>query len=96
MIHKIYIISLIALTLIIITFYYSNQEDYRREMEKINALERKQYQYEQNLEKIRTRTEPCHIPDLNTPRSCYIDSDMKCSWNEQAKRCDRKNYYWNI
>ena len=74
-----------------IIYYYSNEADYRREIEKINILEKQQKQYEGNLDTIRAQTEPCDVPNLLTPRSCYFDSDMTCSWNERAKRCDKKN-----
>lgn len=90
MIHKIYITGLLIITLIVIIYYYSQEANYRREMEKISALEKQQQQYEANLEMIRSRTTPCDVPNLMTPRSCYIDSGMTCSWNEQAKRCDKK------
>lgn len=88
--HKIYIAGLLIITIIIVLYYYSQEADYRREIEKISALERQQELYERNLELIRSRTIPCPIPNLMTPKSCYLDSELTCTWNEQAKRCDKK------
>ena len=42
------------------------------------------------LEKIRSRTTPCPTKNLKTPRKCYFESNYRCSWNENAKRCDLK------
>lgn len=90
MIHKIYIIGIIIITIIIGIHYYIQENDYRIEMEKINQLEAERMKMQQQLEIIRSKTIPCHIPNLNNPRSCYIDSGYLCSWNAEANRCDKK------
>ena len=71
--------------------YVIYDQEYKRELEKIEFLERKKLLKEKKLEQIRERTTPCHITELDTPRRCYFDSNYKCSWNESAERCDAKN-----
>lgn len=71
-------------------FYMINEREHRSELERIGRLERMQQEKNRELEYIRLRTEPCHISGLNTPRSCYMDSEYKCSWNDLAMRCDKK------
>lgn len=90
MIHKIYIVGIIIITIIIGIHYYIQECDYRLEMDKIIQLEAEYAKKQKELEFIRSQTVPCHKPNLNTPRSCYIDSGYLCSWNEMAQRCDKK------
>jgi hypothetical protein len=69
--------------------YYSQERDYSAEMKKINDLEQKQQLRQQALNAIRAQTTVCPVSNLNDPRTCYINSNYTCSWNEQAERCDK-------
>lgn len=89
MIDNIYVIALIILTVVVIYLYMCNEQNYRRELDKIEMLERTQAQRQRELYSIRSRTIACPIPGLNTPRKCYFDSQHQCSWNVDAERCDK-------
>lgn len=52
--------------------YVIYDQEYKRELEKIEFLERKKLLKEKKLEQIRERTTPCHITELDTPRRCYL------------------------
>lgn len=70
-------------------FFYKNAE-HQKELDKIKNLEVKQEDKQRKINEIRKNGNPCPIPNLNDPRSCYIDSNYRCSWNESAERCDLK------
>ena len=91
MIHQIYIFSIIVITVIVLIYYYTQESDYKREIEKINKLENMKWREQRELEMIRSQTTPCQVGDFRSPRSCYIDSGYACTWNELANRCDAKN-----
>ena len=59
-------------------------------MERIHLIEQKNFQKLKEIEYIRSQTKQCHIPNLADPRSCFIDSNYECTWNELAERCDQK------
>jgi hypothetical protein len=88
MIEKIYFATIIIVTLVVLYLYLTNERSHKRELERIETIERKLVQKQRDLELIRARTQDCPIPDLNDPRKCYFDSAYKCSWNELADRCD--------
>uniref|UniRef100_A0A6C0EBY5 CPW-WPC domain-containing protein n=1 Tax=viral metagenome TaxID=1070528 RepID=A0A6C0EBY5_9ZZZZ len=88
--EKIYFFGLVLITLIVIYYYITSSRDHRNELAKIERLEREQMERDKELEIIRTRTNACPVLGLLTPRSCYFDSNYQCTWNEFAKRCDKK------
>lgn len=90
MIDKIYLISIGIITVILLYLYFAYEQDYRREMDRIERLEEKRVRHERELDYLRSLSTPCPIPGLNSPRQCYIDSGYKCVWNELADRCDKK------
>lgn len=90
MIDIIYILGVIFVTFIIIILYIRSTISHNEELDKIKMLEHKRKLELDNLEIIRSRTQPCPYFTYNNPRSCYYDSKYRCSWNEQAKRCDKK------
>lgn len=90
MIHQIYILAIIVISIVIFVYFYTQQAEYRRELERIDRLESRHIQKEKNLELIRSQTIPCHISGLDTPRKCYFQSGYACAWNELADRCDSK------
>jgi len=66
------------------------EKEHSRELEKIEELEKIMIIEEERLRRIRSKSTPCHIKNLNTPRTCYHNSNYQCSWNDEAKRCDLK------
>lgn len=88
--QNIYFIGLFIVTIMVIYFYMINERDHRAELEKIERLERSDMIRSRELEIIRSQTEKCPIEGLNTPRSCYFNSNYQCSWNDLAERCDKK------
>lgn len=90
MIHKLYLGAIFILTIIVLIYYYTQEEDHRKELEKINRMEIANKRELQQLAYIRSQSVPCTVANFTNPRSCYIDSDYTCTWNELAKRCDQK------
>ena len=87
---KIYFIGIGLVALTVIAIYMINERDHRREMEKIRRLEAKIEKEKRDLEHVRSQTDPCPVTGLTDPRSCYLQSNYRCSWNELGKRCDLK------
>ncbi len=71
-------------------YYYLQEEDHRKELEKINKMEILNRKEQQQITYIRSQSIPCSVAEFSDPRSCYIDSNYTCAWNELAKRCDQK------
>jgi hypothetical protein len=89
-IHKAYIVALFVLTIIVVSYYYKQDGEYRKEMDRINTLENERLRRDRELEYIRAQSMPCPTTGLNDPRTCYVNSGYKCRWNEMANRCDKK------
>lgn len=85
---NIYFIGILGVTAIICILYIIQEKNHQSELDKIHRLEKEYEIKQERLKKIRMRTTPCPISNLNDPRSCYFQSNYKCSWNEQAERCD--------
>ena len=84
------ITAILLVTSIVSIMFIRDKQEHEAELVRIELLEKKHKIEMNKLSKIRSKTKPCPIPGLETPRSCYIDSDYKCHWNEEAKRCDIK------
>lgn len=91
MIHQIYLCSILIITIVILIYYYLLEEDHRKELEKISKMEIANRRELQQMAYIRSQSNPCSVGDFHDPRSCYVDSNYACSWNELAKRCDQKS-----
>jgi hypothetical protein len=91
MIHYIYIASLIIITIFVIVYYYIKNNENEEELKKIALLEAIQKRKNNELERLRGQTEPCPYGNYEDPRTCYIGSDKRCSWNVRTKRCEPKN-----
>ena len=76
------------MTIIVLWYYYSQEKNHMLEIEKINKLEYLHEKEERHIDDIRKHTDSCTIGMFNDPRSCYFESGYKCTWNENAKRCD--------
>jgi len=90
MIHQIYIISIVVITILVFIYYYIKSTEFDKELEKIKHLEYIELQKTRELEKFRKETVPCSVGDFKDPRSCYFGSNYMCSWNTKTKRCDMK------
>ena len=86
----VYLIGIAIITVIIVISCVANERDYNKEIDKIRMLEEKRRKQEFDIEQKRKLTTPCPTPNLTNPKSCYLDSDYMCSWNELANRCDQK------
>jgi len=86
----IYLIGIIIITIIIAFIYINDNYNHQEELNKIAMLEKIQSEKNNKLEKIRAQTITCPVENLNDPRSCYFKSNYKCTWNQQAERCDSK------
>ena len=90
MIHQIYIFTIIVITVIMLIYYYAQEADHKKELEKIDKLENHKWREQRELEIIRQQSLPCPRADFKSPRSCYIDSGYTCTWNDLAQRCDAR------
>lgn len=87
---KLYIIGIVVITVAVLYLYIKREKEHTKEINKIKIIEEKIEEKNDKLYDIRTRTISCPVPNLNDPRSCYYDSGYKCTWNEEAERCDQK------
>jgi hypothetical protein len=90
MIHHIYICVIMVITIIMLTYYYVQEGDYKKEIEKIDKLENRKWRDQRELDMIRAQSLQCPYGDFRSPRSCYFDSGYACTWNDLAQRCDAK------
>lgn len=89
--RNIYLIGIVAVTLIVVFIYVNNERAHQKELERIMYLEKVADDKRKALEQIRLRFTPCNIKHLTTPRSCYLDSGYKCRWSEDAEMCTAYN-----
>jgi hypothetical protein len=87
---KIFLCGFFLITLVVFMIYVIKEKDHQQELTKIAYYENKMLKEKRELNLIRQKTDPCHVPNLNTPKTCYFNSDFQCSWNPEAKRCDKK------
>lgn len=88
--HQIYLFTMLVVTVGFLIYYYLQEDNHKKELEKINRMEIANRKEQQQMAYIRSQTVPCVSGTFNDPRSCYVDSGYTCSWNEIAKRCDQK------
>lgn len=86
----IYIAGVIIITTIIAILYVRSVIQHNFEIEKIESIEKNKRDIQDQINIIRLRTTKCPFYTENNPRSCYFDSRYKCSWNDEAQRCDLK------
>lgn len=90
MIHYIYIASIIIITIFVAIYYIMKNNDFNDEMQKIAVLESIQRKKDEELEKLRSYTIPCPYGIYEDPRTCYVGSDRRCTWNIKTSRCEQK------
>jgi hypothetical protein len=83
-----YILLLLAIIIFGIYYYLDIQEKHTNELKRVEILERKNNQKNYVINQARLNTSPCSIPDLNSPKECYIDSNYECKWSVEADRCN--------
>ena len=87
---KIYIIGIIIITLAVLYLYINRKKEHNKELDRIKRIEERLEEKKNELNEIRSRTTACSVPNLDDPRSCYFESGYRCTWNEEAERCDQK------
>ena len=89
-IQTIYIICIIVITLWTLYMFISDDQSHKIELERISIIENRLRKRKDLINHNRFATIPCSIPNLNTPRDCYISSNYSCIWSEEANRCNQK------
>lgn len=84
----VYIILLVVIIIYGIYYYLDVQEKHTNELKRVEILEKKINQKNYQINQARMNTTPCTIPDLTTPKECYIDSNYECTWSIEADRCN--------
>lgn len=88
MINKIFIIGILLVTIIVVYVYLRSEAKYKERINRTNMMEMKFQEKKSRLEKIRSNSKPCIIPNLDSPRKCLLESNHECIWNDLAERCD--------
>lgn len=86
----IYIIAIISVTVLIFVLYMRSVVSHNAEVDKILRYEKVIADKEKALEMKRYRTKKCPYTTDQNPRSCYFDSNYKCTWDEDAEQCVSK------
>lgn len=87
--YNFYYILIIVLIILYFFYYYLVKiESHQHELKRILILEKKMKQREFLINQARSLSVPCNIPDLNTPKECYLDSNYDCKWSTDAERCN--------
>ena len=76
--------GIFIITIITILIFINGCSKHNSELEKIKYLEKKY----KKIEDLKSKTVECDIPGLLNPRSCYFDSNNRCSWNDTTNRCE--------
>ena len=84
----IYIILVIMVLVYGLYLYMEIQEKHNNEIKRIEILEKKLNQKKYNIENARLNSTECPIPELNSPKECYNDSNYSCKWSVEAERCN--------
>jgi len=84
----VYLFIILIISCFVFYLYYTQRIEYNREIQRIEFIEQAKMQKQRALDNIRSLTTACPKINLNDPRSCYLNSDYKCKWNELADRCD--------
>lgn len=90
MIHCVYIISIIVITIFVLIYYFIKKNEQQKELRKIDAIEAAERNKNEELERRRSMTTPCPYGNFTGARECYFGSDNKCSWNIRTRRCELK------
>jgi hypothetical protein len=83
-----YLLGVFIISIVILFLYLNEEKKNSRELKRINIIEGRMKHKQEILAEERSKTTPCSVPNLYYPRSCYEESNHKCSWNEKTDRCD--------
>lgn len=83
-----FLVLLIIAGLCVVNYLYTLSEKHDNEMKKITILEKRIKQKQFATEQARLNSTICNIPDLNTPKECYVESNYQCNWSIDADRCN--------
>ena len=89
MIKLIYIILIVIITIWTLYLYLINDHYHKNELRRIEIIENKMRQKREFINSHRMNSIPCNIPNLNTPRDCYNNSNYNCKWKLEADRCNQ-------
>lgn len=84
----IFLFFILSATIYAVNYLIHISEKHDNEIKRINALDKQYKQKKFIVDQARLNTTPCHIPDLLTPKNCYIDSNYDCTWSTEAERCN--------
>jgi hypothetical protein len=84
----IYFIVFAVIVFFVVSYAMSINEKHDSEIKRINILEKKFKQKKFMVDQARLESNPCPIPDLNTPKDCYTESNYQCNWSIDADRCN--------
>lgn len=82
------IVGTIIITATILYIYYCQESYHQIQMDRIKYLEYKYQQKKSELDILAMKSSKCLVEGLTNPRSCYVGSNYRCSWNERLGRCD--------
>lgn len=89
MIKLVYLILIAIVTIWTLYIYFINDQDHKNELKRIEIIENKNRQKKDFIDSHRNNTIPCNVPNLNTPRDCYNNSNYTCKWHIEANRCNQ-------
>ena len=88
MIYLIFLLFIMILFVWSIYLYLENDIFVENEMKRIDLLEDKIKKQVEKEEYYRKKSTPCKVDGLDNPRDCFIGSNHKCRWSNQANRCN--------
>ena len=83
-----FLILLIIGGICAMNYLFSLSEKHDNEMKRINMLEKKLKQKQFMVDQARLNSTPCPVPDLMTPKECYMESNYQCNWSIESDRCN--------
>jgi hypothetical protein len=85
-----YIIALVVSTVVILYMYITSEYDHNLEINKIEQLEKREFEKHRKIDMARSQSVSCPIVGLDDARKCYFESEYNCMWSEEAQRCNKK------
>jgi regulatory protein YycI of two-component signal transduction system YycFG len=89
MIQRIYIITLLVLTVFFVYLYFNDWNEHQKEFDRISNIEKNYEEEQKRINELRAKTTECSIKGLESPRICYVGSNYTCKWNTDTKRCEQ-------
>ena len=83
-----FVIVLVICSIYVLSYLFSLSEKHDNEMKRVLTLEKKWKQKQFMVNQARLNSSPCPVPDLLTPKECYVDSNYQCNWSVESDRCN--------